>query len=137
MSLSPCLSMNPSHGSPKGGMCEKEPRRTVDLKTRNQHSTRETHYTQSPIHQARSLPCNTKKTIFDCWNGYHSVASHPKDHHFTTFITPWGRYCYRTALQGYIAVGFPEFRYQLPQDLQEFNPFREHLNLHHRWCHPV
>ena len=34
-----------------------------------------------------------------------SVPLHPEDRHFTTFITPWGRYRYRTAPQGYIASG--------------------------------
>ncbi len=65
----------------------------------------ETHHTQSPFHQARSVPLRTKKTIFDAWNRYHSVALHEADRHFTTFITPWGRYRYRTAPQGYIASG--------------------------------
>lgn len=27
------------------------------------------------------------------------------DRHYTTFITPWGRYRYKTAPQGYIASG--------------------------------
>ena len=38
-------------------------------------------------------------------NGYHSIALHPADRHFTTFITPWGRYRYMTAPQGYITSG--------------------------------
>ncbi|CAB4033724.1 Transposon Ty3-I Gag-Pol poly [Paramuricea clavata] len=53
-----------------------QPRRTVDFQALNLHATRETHHTQSPFHQARSVPTNKKKTIFDCWNGYHSVAIH-------------------------------------------------------------
>ena len=61
--------------------------------------------THSPFHQARSVPHNKKKTVFDAWNGYHSVPLHPDDKHLTTFITPWGRYRYRTAPQGYIASG--------------------------------
>ena len=80
-------------------------RRTIDFQPLNAHATRETHHTQSPFHQARSIPNNTRKTVFDAWNGYHSVALHPADRHFTTFITPWGRYRYRTAPQGYIASG--------------------------------
>lgn len=43
--------------------------------------------------------------MFDCWNGYHSVPLHKADRHLTTFITPWGRYQYNTAPQGYIASG--------------------------------
>ena len=80
-------------------------RRTIDFQALNKHATRETHHTQSPFHQARAVPKETKKTIFDAWNGYHSVRLHPEDRHLTTFITPWGRYRYMTAPQGYIASG--------------------------------
>ena len=82
-----------------------KPRRTIDFQPLNIHATRETHHTQSPFHQARSVPQGKKKTIFDAWNGYHSVPLHPEDKHYTTFITPWGRYRYCTAPQGYIASG--------------------------------
>ena len=82
-----------------------KPRRTVDFQALNRHATRETHHTQSPFHQARLVPHNTKKTVFDCWNGYHSIPLHKDDYHLTTFITPWGRYRYKTAPQGYIASG--------------------------------
>ena len=66
-------------------------RRTVDFQPLNSHATRETHHTQSPFHQARSVPQGKKKTVFDAWNGYHSVPLHKDDRHLTTFITPWGR----------------------------------------------
>ena len=82
-----------------------KPRRTVDFQALNLHATRETHYLQSPFHQARSVSHGTKKTIFDVWNSYHSIPLHVDDCHLTTFITPWGRYCYCTAPQGYIALG--------------------------------
>ena len=81
------------------------PRRTVDLQPLNKYATRETHHTQSPFLQARSVPRNTFKTIFDAWNGYHSVPLHTDDLHYTTFITPWGRYRYCVAPQGYVASG--------------------------------
>ena len=82
-----------------------KPRRTVDLQALNAYATRETHHTPSPFHQARSVPHGKKKTVLDAWNGYHSVPLRPEDRHFTTFITPWGRYRYKTAPQGYIASG--------------------------------
>ena len=82
-----------------------KPRRTVDFQPLNSHTTRETHHTQSPFHQARSVPSKMRKTVFDAWNGYHSVPLHPDDKHLTTFITPWGRYRYLVAPQGYIASG--------------------------------
>lgn len=82
-----------------------KPRRTVDFQALNSHATRETHHTQSPFHQVRSIPQGKWKTVFDAWNGYHSVALHPDDKHYTTFITPWGRYRYCSAPQGYIASG--------------------------------
>ena len=63
-------------------------RRTVDFQALNLHAARETHHTQSPFHQARSIPSGKKKTVFDCWNGYHSIPLHDDDRHLTTFITP-------------------------------------------------
>ena len=82
-----------------------KPRRTVDFQRLNKHAIRETHHTQPPFHQARSVPQHTKKSVFDAWNGYHSVALCKEDRALTTFITPWGRYRYMTAPQGYIASG--------------------------------
>lgn len=82
-----------------------QPRRTVDFQALNAHATRETHHTPSPFLQARSVPNGKKKTVFDAWNGYHSVPLYEEDRHLTTFITPWGRYRYKTAPQGYIASG--------------------------------
>ena len=82
-----------------------QPRRTVDLQSLNRHAIRETHHTPSPFHQARAVPSKTYKTVFDAWNGYHSIAIAEEDRHLTTFITPWGRYRYLVAPQGYIASG--------------------------------
>ena len=81
------------------------PRRTIDLQAVNDASVRQTHHTPSPFHQAMSVPHNTKKSVFDAWNGYHSLAVREEDRHYTTFITPWGRYRYRSALQGFLASG--------------------------------
>ena len=39
------------------------------------------------------------------WISKHLMPLEPKDRHLTTFITPWGRYRYRVAPQGYIASG--------------------------------
>lgn len=82
-----------------------KPRRTVDFQALNAHAVRETHHTPSPFHQARSVPKGMKKTVLDAWNGYHSVPIREEDRHLTTFITPWGRYRYKTTPQGYIASG--------------------------------
>ena len=82
-----------------------KPRRTVDFQALNTYATRETHHTQSPFHQARCIPHKKRKTVFDAWNGYHSVPLHEDDRHMTTFITPWGKYRYRVAPQGYAASG--------------------------------
>lgn len=81
------------------------PRRTVDFQALNKFACRETHHTQSPYHQARMVPPGKLKTVFDCWNGYHSISLHEQDYHLTAFITPWGRYQYKVAPQGYIASG--------------------------------
>ena len=73
-----------------------KPRRTVDFQPLNMHAKRETHHTPSPFHQARYFPYDKKKTVLDTWNGYHSVPIREEDKHLTTFITPWGRYRYKT-----------------------------------------
>ncbi|RDH89254.1 MAG: hypothetical protein DIZ77_16200 [endosymbiont of Seepiophila jonesi] len=81
------------------------PRRCVDYQALNKFCSRETHHTMSPFHQATLFPANMKKTVTDAWNGYHSVPIHEEDRHYTTFITPWGRYRYKTLPQGFVAAG--------------------------------
>jgi len=81
------------------------PRRTVDLSPLNIHCLRETHHVKPPFQQAKTVPSNTWKSVTDAWNGFHSVPIRPEDRHFTTFITPWGRYRYRMAPQGFLASG--------------------------------
>ena len=81
------------------------PRRTVDLQPQNRHAVRQTHHVSTPFHLADRIPQNTKKTVTDAWNGYHSVPIHRNDRHVTTFITPWGRYRYKVAPQGFLASG--------------------------------
>ena len=81
------------------------PRRTVDLSPLNKYCLRETHHVQPPFQQAKSIPPMTWKTVTDAWNGYHSVPIHPDDRHLTTFLTPWGRYRYKMAPQGFLASG--------------------------------
>ena len=75
------------------------------MQSLNANPIREIHHTQSPFHHARSVATGMKKTVSDAWNGYHSVALHPDDRHLTTFITPWGRYRYWVAPQGYVTSG--------------------------------
>ena len=81
------------------------PRRVVDLTPLNKHAPRQTHHTESPWAIVSSIPSDKVKSTVDCWHGYHSVPLHPADRHLTTFITPWGRYRYRTAPQGLISAG--------------------------------
>ena len=65
-----------------------KPHCTVDVQALNCHATCETNHTQNPFHQARLVSHNTKKTVFDCWNGYHSIPLHKDDYYLTTLITP-------------------------------------------------
>ena len=81
------------------------PRRTVDLQSLNRAAVRQTHATESPFHQAASVPKGKLKTILDCWNGYHSVELAEADRKYTTFTTPWGSYRYKVAPQGFLAAG--------------------------------
>ena len=59
--------------------------------------------TEPPFKQAMAIPHNVKKLTLDAWNGYHNVAIRDEDKHITTFLTPEGRYRYRTAPQGFLA----------------------------------
>ena len=52
-----------------------------------------------------TVPHKVKKSTLDAWNGYHSVAIREEDRHLTTFLTPEGRFRYRTAPQGFLASG--------------------------------
>ena len=54
---------------------------------------------------ARRIPRNTYKTVTDAWNGYHSVPLREEDRHLTTFLTPFGKYRYRRAPQGFVSSG--------------------------------
>ena len=81
------------------------PRRTVDLSPLNKFCKRETFAAESPFKLARRIPRNTWKTVTDAWNGYHSVPLRESDRHLTTFITPFGRYRYTRAPQGFLSSG--------------------------------
>ena len=81
------------------------PRRTIDLSPLNQFCKRETHPSKSPFHLARSVPQGSVKTVFDAWNGFHSVLLREEDRHYTTFITPWGLYRYKRVPQGFVSSG--------------------------------
>ena len=81
------------------------PRRTVDISRLNKHCKRETFPTESPFHLARRVPKGTWKTDSDAWNGYHSVPLRQSYRHLTTFITPFGRWRYTRAPQGFLSSG--------------------------------
>jgi len=81
------------------------PRRTVDLSPLNCVCLHETHYVQPPFKQAKKVPSDSWKSVTDAWNDFHSVPIRVDDRHYTTFITPWGRYRYRVAPQGFLASG--------------------------------
>ena len=61
--------------------------------------------TMPPFKKAMSIPPGHWKSTTDAFNGYHSVAIRESDRPLTTFLTPWGRYRYRTTPQGYKISG--------------------------------
>ena len=81
------------------------PRRTVDLSPLNKFCKRETFSSESPFQLARRIPKDTWKTVTDAWNGYHSVPLRVSDRPLTTFITPFGRWRYIRAPQGFLSSG--------------------------------
>ena len=82
-----------------------EIRRTIDLSPLNKYCEREVHPSKTPFNLAHSVPGDTYKTVFDAWNGYHSVPIHEDDRHYTNFITPFGIYRYCRAPQGFLSSG--------------------------------
>ena len=64
------------------------PRRTVDLQKVNAASMRETHHTPSPFNKVNTIPPNTRKTVLDAWNGYHSLPLSPEARDATTLWAP-------------------------------------------------
>lgn len=81
------------------------PRRTVDLSPLNKHCKRETFSMEPPFQITRRIPRGTWKTVTDAWNGYHGMVLRKEDRHLTTFITPYGRWRYVRAPQGFISSG--------------------------------
>ena len=81
------------------------PRRTVDLPPLNRFCKREVFPPEAPFHLARRVLGHTWKTVTDAWNGYHSVPLRVSDRHLTTFITPFGRFRYTRAPQGFLSSG--------------------------------
>ena len=81
------------------------PRHTVDFQGLNKAAKRQTHHTLSPSHEVSTVPSNTWKSVVDCWNSYHAVKVRDEDKHYLTFITPFGRFRYLHAPQGYLAAG--------------------------------
>ena len=81
------------------------PRRTVDLSPLNKFCEREVHPSKSPFHLARSVPPGSVKTVFDAWNGFHSVPICKEDRNLTTFTMPWGLFRYKRAPQGFVSSG--------------------------------
>ena len=81
------------------------PRRTVDASRMNKYCRRDAYATESPFHVVRRIPSGTWKTVVDAWNGYHSIPLRESDKHLTTFITPFGLFRYKRALQGFKGSG--------------------------------
>ena len=81
------------------------PRRTVDMQRLNKWSVRQTHPMESPFVLASRIPSNKFMSVVDGWNAYHSIPLHADDRNYTCFATPWGRYRYKVAPQGYLASG--------------------------------
>ena len=81
------------------------PRRTIDISPMNKHCTREVHSFNPPFNLARSVPDRSVKTVFDAWNGYHSMPVRPEDRHLLTFSTSIGLLRYKRAPQGFVSSG--------------------------------
>ena len=77
----------------------------VDYQHLNSQCKRETHHTSSPFQLSLQVPPNTKKTVLDAVDGYHSIPLDEESQPLTTFITEWGHFMYLRMPQGYVASG--------------------------------
>ena len=100
------------------------PRRVVDFQPVNQFAPRQTHHTPSPWNIVSSIPAGKIKSLVDCFHGYHSVPIHPADRHYTTFLTPWGRFCYRTSPQGFLSAG-DSYSHRMDQIIGDFQDYQK------------
>ena len=82
-----------------------KPRRTVDYQHLNSQCKQETHHTSSPFQLSLQVPPNTKKTVLDAVDCYHSIPLDEESQPLMTFITEWGRFMYLRMPQGYVASG--------------------------------
>ena len=80
-----------------------KPRWTVDYQHLNSQCKCETHHTSSPFQLALQVPPNTKKTVLDAVDGYHSIPLDEESQPLTTFTTEWGHFMYLRMPQGYLA----------------------------------
>jgi hypothetical protein len=88
-------------------------RRVINYKALNKQCNRAVHTTQPTFQMSISVP-NAKQegkegklyfSSLDAWNGYHSIPLEKDSKNLFAFITPWGRYRYRVAPQGFLGSG--------------------------------
>ena len=70
----------------------------------NKACKRQIRHAKPPLDQALTIPNSSLKSTNKAWNGYHSLDLREEDRHFTTFITPFGRYQYKVHPQGWLAT---------------------------------
>ena len=113
--ISPMVTVAKSNG---------DPRRTIDYQNLNKGAMRQTHSSETPFHMASQIPQDTYKTVLDAWNGFHSIPLRPVDRHLTQFLTPWGRYWYKVAPQGYLASG-DAYTARYDEIVRDFGPLKK------------
>ena len=83
-----------------GYLCQGKSRRKIDFHSLKHPCNSENSSYSVTFPSSQISPQWKEETLFDVWNGYHSVPLHPDNRYHTKFITLWGRYLYCTAFQG-------------------------------------
>ena len=65
------------------------------------------------------------KTVTDAWNGYQSMPLQEYDFHLTTFVTPFGHWCYKGVFQGFLSSS-DGYIHQFDDVFANFDP-KEHI----------
>ena len=59
----------------------------------------------TPFDLTNKVTAGWLMSTMNAWNGFHSIPVHHDDYHYFMFVTPWGRYRYKMAPQGWLASG--------------------------------
>ena len=114
------------------GESNEDPRRTIDYQKMNKAALKQTHSSETLFHMASQIPRDSYKAVLDAWNGFPSIPLTPDHRDFTQFLTPWGRYWYKVAPQGYLSSG-DAYSVRYDEIVRDFCPLKKLVDVTCLW----